>query len=125
MKTLAALAMASATMATPLPACATMQNASSQIVRPVLVGGAYRTERNGNASRPDHLTGEFSRYRSLINFSSGSFSVGDFASIGLQKDTALLDDILVGAALLLQSAQSPLDRDIQEIVSSKFESYWD
>ncbi|GEM_PF-3885275 len=36
-----------------------------------------------------------------------------------------MEDMILGAALFLQATQSPLDREIQAIVSRNFESYWD
>lgn len=126
MKTLTALAVASASMAMP-PGLAVvgMSSASCQIAHPIFVNGSYGNSRDGSRSRPDHFVGEISPYRRSVNFSAGSFAMGDFAAIGSRSDRRFVEDVMVGAVLVLQSVQSPLDREIQQVASSKFESYWD
>lgn len=126
MKTIAALAMASATIVIPpVLAGARMFSASGHVVRPMFVGVSRGNYGSASASRPDRFAGEESIYRKSVNISAGSFSVGDFAAIGSRSHTRLVEDILVGAALVLQSVQSPMEREIQAIASAKFESYWD
>lgn len=126
MNTFAALAMASATVALPPGvASSAMFGVSSQITHPMYVGGAYGNYGSGSMSRPDHLAGEASVSRRIVNFSAGSFAVGDFATINPRPQARAIEDVMIGAALMLQSVQSPMERDIQEIVSAKFESYWD
>ncbi|WP_349984441.1 hypothetical protein ABRP17_016680 [Stenotrophomonas sp. WHRI 8082] len=77
-----------------------------------------------NSSRPDRVVGE----RTLpgdVKYSSGSFAVGDISSLMLKSSGSFSADMLLGAAMFLQASQTPVSRDIQEIVSEHFESYWD
>lgn len=126
MKAIATLAMASATMVIPpVLAGVPIFSASGQIVRPMFVGFSCGNHGGGNTSRPDRFVGEAAINRQIGNVSAGSFSVGDFAAMGSRSLDRLVEDILVGAALVLQSVQSPMEREIQAIASAKFESYWD
>lgn len=122
----ALLAAASASVAmSPGLAAHGVSTTSSRIVPPAYLGGVYGNLKTGSRSRPDHFVGEIAPNRRTVTFSAGSFAMGDFASIGVRSDRRFADDLLVGAALLLQAVQSPLDREIQEVTSLRFESYWD
>jgi len=61
----------------------------------------------------------------IVKSSAGTISVGDMAAMGVKAGGAFMEDMILGAALFLQATQSPLDREIQAIVSRNFESYWD
>lgn len=125
MKTLVPLAIACASSIHPGLAAMGVSSASCQITPQTFVASARGAIRDGSRSRPDHFAGEISPYRRSVNFSAGSFVMGDFAATSSRLSNRLVEDILVGTALLLQSMQSPMDREIQQVVSSKFESYWD
>ncbi|MCD9087334.1 hypothetical protein [Stenotrophomonas sp. SY1] len=60
-----------------------------------------------------------------IRPSAGTLVRGDLAALGGKCGAGFMSDLLLGAALFLQEAQTPVDRKIQEIVSQNFYSYWD
>ncbi len=51
--------------------------------------------------------------------------MGDMTAMGVKAGGGFMEDMILGAALFLQATQSPLDHQIQAIVSRNFESYWD
>jgi len=57
--------------------------------------------------------------------SSGMIGLGDLSAVGPKGGGAFMEDLMLGAALYLQATQTPLDQEIQAIVSRNFESYWD
>jgi hypothetical protein len=118
-----ALALASATTAVvpQISVSNTMNTATPFRAAPFVQG--FRTEFRANESRPDRVPGEFSVSR-IISNSSGFLSVGDFAAVTKGKGLAM-EDVMLGAALFLQANQSHMDHDIQALVSSNFEAYWD
>lgn len=126
MKMIAFLAMASATATlTPAATASGVSNGSIPIGGPIFVSGYKRSYATGSVSRPDRFAGEASLLRRYVSGSSGSFSLGDFAAVGSRDTLRVVNDFLVGAAIVFQSIQTPLDRDIQEVVSENFELYWD
>lgn len=77
-----------------------------------------------SSSRRDRIPGE-KVGAGIVKSSAGTFSMGDMAAMGVKAGGGFMEDMILGAALFLQATQSPLDRQIQAIVSRNFESYWD
>lgn len=108
-----------------------VQAAPSQALRAVHLAHSSGGQGQGHgfikaesSSRPDRFVGE-KTLPGDVKYSSGSFSVGDMSSLGLKSSGSFNADMLLGAALFLQAAQTPVSREIQEIVSENFEDYWD
>lgn len=78
---------------------------------------------SGNTSRPKRILGETFLVNGALG-SSGQIEVGDFA-IAAVRPPSFEADLLLGAALVFGAQRSPVDRNIQQIVASNFEAYWD
>lgn len=79
---------------------------------------------NASSSRRDRMPGEKTT-GTIAKPSSGMIGLGDLSAVGPKGGGAFMEDLMLGAALYLQATQTPLDQEIQAIVSRNFESYWD
>lgn len=123
-KGLAVLLM-SATAGASGPATGSYWTAGTYAVAPHTVGAYKQYAVNSpSSSRRERVPGD-KPGKGVTNSSSGSIGVGEMPGIALKGSGAFIEEMLLGAALYLQATQSPLDHEIQAIVSRNFESYWD
>lgn len=87
---------------------------NSKWVSSPLADGFIASRSDGGLAVPSKLS---------VRPSSGT-QLGAFPALS-GKGGGFMSDLLLGAALFLQETQTPLDREIQEIVSQNFYSYWD
>ena len=114
MKTLIALASAGASMATAtMPAeCASLP--------PICI--PMRGDISANSSRPFKVYGE--RLQAWVETTSNGIVEVRTYDLRTIKNAVVLNAI-PSILQALQVTQSPVDREIQKIVSANFESYWD
>ncbi len=93
-------------------------------------GGGFRASPMGqfrasaNNSRSTYVPGERQGLHA-IGGSSGSLSLGDTAYFKAGSGAVPIEDLLLAAVSFLQVNETKLDREVQEIVSANFETYWD
>lgn len=123
-KGLAVLLM-SATAGTAGPAAAAYWTSGSHSNAPTVFGARKLYPLNSaSSSKRDRVPGEKTS-GSIAKSSSGTIGIGDLSALAVKGGGAFMEDLILGAALYLQATQTPLDREIQAIVSRNFESYWD